>query len=62
MEYDPKYYTEGQSITFQNPGKGVVPTIDRDLAQSVKDGYGNYYINNYKSEDTRLTIGINITF
>ena len=62
MDYDPKYYTEGQSITFQNPGKGTIPNIDRDISQSNKDGYGVYYINNYKSEDTRLTIGINITF
>ena len=62
MQYDPKYYTEGQSITFLNPGKGVIPKIDRDRDQSIKDGYGDYYINNYKSEDTRLTIGINITF
>ena len=62
MQYDPNWYVEGQSITFQNPGRGVIPNIDRDLAQSKKDGYGNYYINNYKSEDTRLTIGINITF
>jgi hypothetical protein len=62
MQYDPKYYTVGQSITFQNPGKGVIPKIDRDQDQSIKDGYGDYYINNYKSEDTRLTIGINITF
>ncbi len=62
MQYDPKYYTEGQSITFQNPGKGVIPNIDRDLVQSAEDGYGDFYINNYKSEDTRLTIGINITF
>jgi hypothetical protein len=62
MDYDPKYFTAGQSITFQNPGKGVIPKIDRDLTQSVADKYGKYYINNYKSEDTRLTIGINITF
>ena len=62
MQYDPKYYTEGQSITFLNPGKGVIPKIDRDREQSKQDGYGDYWINNYKSEDTRLTIGINITF
>ena len=62
MDYDPKYFTAGQSITFQNPGKGTIPNIDRDLDQSVADKYGKYYINNYKSEDTRLTIGINITF
>lgn len=62
MQYDPKYFTNGQNITFQNPGKGNIPSIDRDLAQSAKDGYGDYFVNNYKSEDTRLTIGINITF
>ena len=62
MQYDPKYYVEGQKITFQNPGKGTPPAIDRDLSQSEKDGYGKYYINNYKAADTRLTIGISITF
>ena len=62
MQYDPKYYVEGQKITFQNPGKGIPPTIDRDLAQSEKDGFGKYYINNYKAADTRVTIGISITF
>lgn len=62
MQYDPKYYTEGQAITFQNPGKGKLPTIDRDLSQSKSDGYGDYYINNYKADDTRLTIGISIAF
>ena len=62
MQYDPKYYVEGQKITFQNPGKGTPPAIDRDLSQSEKDGYGNYYINNYMAADTRVTIGISITF
>ena len=62
MQYDPKYYVEGQKITFQNPGKGTPPAIDRDLSQSEKDGYGKYYINNYKAADTRVTIGISITF
>ena len=62
MQYDPKYYVEGQKITFQNPGNGTPPAIDRDLSQSEKDGYGKYYINNYKAADTRVTIGISITF
>ena len=62
MQYDPTYYVEGQKITFQNPGKGTPPAIDRDLAQSEKDGYGKYYINDYKASDTRLTIGISVTF
>ena len=61
MDYDTRY-TRDPSLTFQNPGKGIIPKIDRDLNQSIEDGYGPYYINNYKSEDTRLTIGINITF
>ncbi len=62
MQYDPTYYVEGQKITFQNPGKGTPPAIDRDLAQSEKDGYGKYFINDYKASDTRLTIGISVTF
>jgi len=62
MQYDPTYYVEGQKITFQNPGKGTPPVIDRDLAQSEKDGYGKYFINDYKASDTRLTIGISVTF
>ena len=62
MQYDPTYYVEGQKITFQNPGKGTPPVIDRDLAQSEKDVYGKYFINDYKASDTRLTIGISVTF
>ena len=64
MQYDPKYYTEGQKITFANPGKGKasLPSIDRDLAESEKDGYGQYYINNYKAADSRISIGISVTF
>ena len=26
------------------------------------DGYGKYFINDYKASDTRLTIGISVTF
>ena len=40
---------------------GAMP---RFLGQSglEKDGYGKYYINDYKASDTRLTIGISVTF
>ena len=61
MAYDSRYYTEGQSITFTNPGKGTV-SFDRDMVQSKKDGFGDYYIKDYKANDTAITIGINITF
>ena len=61
MAYDSRYYTEGQSITFSNPGKGTV-SFDRDMVQSKKDGFGDYYIKDYKANDTAITIGINITF
>ena len=61
MAYDSRYYTAGQSITFTNPGKGTV-SFDRDMVQSQKDGFGDYYIKDYKANDTAITIGINITF
>ena len=61
MAYDSRYYTAGQSITFTNPGKGTV-SFDRDMVQSKKDGFGDYYIKDYKANDTAITIGINITF
>ena len=61
MAYDSRYYTVGQSITFTNPGKGTV-SFDRDMVQSKKDGFGDYYIKDYKANDTAITIEINITF
>ena len=61
MAYDSRYYTADQSITFTNPGKGTV-SFDRDMVQSKKDGFGDYYIKDYKANDTAITIGINITF
>ena len=61
MAYDSRYYTEGQSITFTNPGKGTV-SFDRDMVQSKKDGFGDYYIKDYKANDTAITNGINIPF
>ena len=61
MTYDPRYYTSGQDITFTNPGKGNV-TFDRDIDQSIKDGYGNYYITNYKANDSTVSIGIKVSF
>ncbi|MDP6629106.1 MAG: hypothetical protein QF418_05615, partial [Candidatus Marinimicrobia bacterium] len=61
MAYDPRYYTPGQNITFTNPGKGTV-SFDRDMEQSKADGFGEYYIKDYKANDNTITIGINITF
>ena len=61
MAYDSRYYTADQSITFTNPGKGTV-SFDRDMVQSQKDGFGDYYIKDYKANDTAITIGVNITF
>ncbi|MDP6500840.1 MAG: hypothetical protein QF743_09055 [Candidatus Marinimicrobia bacterium] len=61
MAYDPQYYTDGQLITFTNPGNGTI-SYDRTPEQSISDGFGDYYIKNYKANDTTITIGINITF
>ena len=61
MAYDPQYYTDGQLITFTNPGNGTI-SYDRTPEQSINDGFGDYYIKNYKANDTTITIGINITF
>ena len=62
--YDLKYYTEGQSITFENPGnaKDLLSFFDRNPEQSKEDGFGNYYLKDYKSDDTTISIGINISF
>ena len=62
--YDLKYYTEGQSITFENPGnaKDLLSFFDRNPEQSKEDGFGNYYLKDYESDDTTISIGINISF
>ena len=62
MQYDPKWYTEGQAITFQNPGKGIIPSVDREVVQSENGNDETYFVNNYKADDTKLTIGISISF
>ena len=47
-------------------GSPVLPILSATtislLKNSAEDGFGKYYINNYKAADTRLTIGISITF
>ena len=62
--YDLKYYTEGQSITFENPGnaKDLLSFFDRNSEQSKEDGFGDYYLKDYESDDTTISIGINISF
>ena len=59
MKYDPRYYTEGQKITFTSPGKG---TINFDKTPDQAGDYGNYYIQSYKADDTTISIGISISF
>jgi hypothetical protein len=66
-KYFMKYY-EGfdRTATFENPGSKVKPenrpVIDRTPAQSEADGFGNYYVTNYKKLDTTLNFGISISF
>ena len=63
MDYDPKWYTPGQTITFENPGNAKdLIVYDRTSEQSEKDGFGNYYIKDYKGDDTFMSIGLNISF
>jgi hypothetical protein len=62
-----KYYDGfGRVASFENPGSKVLPAnrpvIDRTPEQSKKDGFGDYYITNYKKNDTTLRVGIRITF
>ena len=67
-----KYYeVNGKEVfdrtaSFENPGSKVLsanrPVIDRTPEQSKKDGFGDYYITNYKKNDTTLRVGISITF
>ena len=53
-------------IIYKNPGSKVKPEnrpiIDRAPEQSKADGFGEYYITNYKKDDTTLTIGFSINF
>ena len=66
-KYFMKYY-EGfdRTATFENPGSKVTnenkPVIDRTPDVSEADGFGNYYITNYKKLDTTLTFGVSISF
>jgi len=67
-----KYYeVNGKEVfdriaSFENPGSKVLlanrPVVDRTPEQSKKDGFGDYYITNYKKNDTTLRVGISITF
>ena len=59
MKMDPRYYTEGQNITFTNTGKG---TVNFDKTPDQAGDYGNYYIQSYKADDTNISIGISISF
>ena len=56
----------GFRASFENPGSKVTtenrPVIDRTPAQSNSDGFGDYYVTNYKKDDTTLTVGISINF
>ncbi|MBT3763913.1 MAG: hypothetical protein HOA15_08415 [Candidatus Marinimicrobia bacterium] len=63
MNYDPQYYTAGQSITFENPGNAKdLIEYDRTPEQSGKDGFGDFYIKDYKGDDTTMSIGLSISF
>ena len=37
-------------------------TEDDLQKQLIRHGFGDYYIKDYKANDTAITIGINITF
>ena len=60
--YDTADTGRPSSITFDSNGKGVSILYDKDPTQSAEDGLGNYYIKNYKKNDSTLSIGINISF
>ncbi|MEA1882537.1 MAG: hypothetical protein U9N31_09085 [Candidatus Marinimicrobia bacterium] len=59
MKYDPKW--ESNNDIFKNPGKGTV-NFDLTPDQAKDRGYGEYYIQSYKADDTTISIGINISF
>ncbi|MEC9437677.1 MAG: hypothetical protein VYA83_05295 [Candidatus Neomarinimicrobiota bacterium] len=67
----PKYFMKysdqfAHTATFENPGSKVKPenrpVIDRTPAQSKEDGFGEYYVTNYKKADTTLRVGFSISF
>jgi len=60
--YDTADTGRPSSITFDSNGKGSSLLYDKDPTQSAKDGLGDYYIQNYKKNDSTLSIGINISF
>ena len=66
-KYFMKYYDGfARTASFENPGSKVKPenrpVIDRSPEQSKSDGFGEYYITNYKKDDATLNIGFSITF
>lgn len=60
--YDPTDSTRPSSVTFENNGKGSPIAFDKNPEQSENDGFGSYYIQSYKRNDTTLSIGVNISF
>ena len=63
MKYSDQF---AHTATFENPGSKVKPenrpVIDRTPAQSKEDGFGEYYVTNYKKADTTLRVGFSISF
>lgn len=64
MKYDDRY--SDRTWTFENPGsyknESNRPIYNTTPEVSAKNGFGEYYITNYKKNDTTLRVGINITF
>ena len=60
MGYDPEWVDQNIA-TFTKPGKGTV-NFDLSPDQAKDRGYGDYYIQSYKADDTTISIGISISF
>ena len=58
MTYSDKF---SHTATFEKPGKGSV-TYDQNPEYAKAAGYGDYYLTEYKKDDTTLRVGFSISF
>jgi hypothetical protein len=63
-KYFMKYYENpnwDRIASFESPGKGTV-TYSQNPEYSKEAGYGDYYLTEYKKDDTTLRVGFSISF
>ena len=58
MTYSDKF---SHTATIEKPGKGTV-TFEQNPEYAKAAGYGDYYLTEYKKDDTTLRVGFSISF